>query len=136
MHTVTWEGKRRFTARTPDGREGRFDTPAEYGGEGTAPTPMEAVLHALAGCAAIDVVSIMEKMRQPLEGLSVDVVAERADDHPRVFTSINLVFRVRGDVAEEKVRRAVELSADKFCSVSAMLKPGVEISHEVVVERD
>lgn len=134
MHTVTWEGKRRFTARTPDGREARFDTPAEFGGEGTAPTPMEAVLHALAGCAAVDVVSILEKMRQPAAGLRVEIENERAEDHPKVYTSIALRFVVTGEVDEEKARRAVELSADKFCSVSAMLRPGVTITHEVVVD--
>ena len=134
MHTVTWEGKRRFTARTPDGREGRFDTPPELGGEGTAPTPMEAVLHALAGCAAVDVVSILQKMRQPLEGLRVEVEYERADDHPRVFTKIDLVFRIAGEVSEAKARRAVGMSADTFCSVSAMLRGSVEITHRIVME--
>lgn len=134
MHTVTWEGNRRFTARTPDGREGRFDIPESKGGEGTAPTPMEAVLHALAGCAAIDVVGILEKMRQSPTGLRVEVDADRAEDHPKVFTEIRLRFVVTGDVDQDKAERAVALSADKFCSVSAMLKPGVEIRHEVVVE--
>ena len=134
MHTLTWEGKRRFTARTPDGREGRFDTPAEYGGEGTAPTPMEAVLHALAGCAAVDVVAILEKMRLPLEGLRVEIDADRAEDHPRVYTAIRLRFVAKGDLPLKKVERAVKMSAETFCSVSAMLKPKVEITHEVVVE--
>ena len=134
MHTLTWEGKRRFTARTPDGCEGRFDTPAEHGGEGTAPSPMESVLHALAGCAAVDVVSILEKMRLPLDGLRVEIEADRADDHPRVYTAIRLRFVANGDLPLEKVERAVALSADKFCSVGAMLKPKVEITHEVVVE--
>jgi len=134
VHTVTWEGKRRFTARTPDGREGRFDAPEAYGGEGTAPTPMEAVLHALAGCAAVDVVSILEKMRQPMTGLRVEVEGVRAEDHPKVYTEIRMRFVITGDVDQEKAERAVELSADKFCSVSAMLKPGVAIRHEVVVE--
>ncbi len=134
MHTLTWEGKRRFTARTPDGREGRFDTPAEYGGEGTAPTPMEAVLHALAGCAAVDVVAILEKMRLPLEGLRVEIDADRAEDHPRVYTAIRLRFVAKGDLPLKKVERAVKMSAETFCSVSAMLKPKVEITYEVVVE--
>ena len=134
MHTLTWEGKRRFTARTPDGREGRFDTPAEYGGEGTAASPMEAVLHALAGCAAVDVVAILEKMRLPLEGLRVEIDADRAEDHPRVYTAIRLRFVAKGDLPLKKVERAVKMSAETFCSVSAMLKPKVEITYEVVVE--
>lgn len=135
MHTVTWEGKRRFTARTPDGREARFDTPETYGGEGTAPTPMEAVLHALAGCASIDMVSILEKMRQPLEGLRVEVDADRAEDHPRVFTAIRLRYVIHGDVDLKKAERAAKLSKEQFCSVSAMLQKAAAISHEVVIER-
>lgn len=134
MHTVTWEGKRHFTARTPDGREARFDTPESHGGEGTAPTPMEAVLHALAGCAAVDVVSILEKMRQPITGLHVEIDADRAEDHPRVYTAVRMRFVISGDVSPEKADRAVSLSEERFCSVSAMLRPGVEISHIVVVE--
>ena len=134
MHTVTWEGKRRFTARTPDGREGRFDTPESHGDEGTAPTPMEAVLHALAGCAAVDVVSILEKMRQPLTGLRVEIEADRAEDHPKVYTAIRMRFVIGGDVDAAKAERAVALSEEMFCSVSAMLRSTAAISHEVVVE--
>ncbi len=134
MHTVTWEGKRRFTACTPDGRKSHFDTSEAHGGDNTAPTPMEAVLHALAGCAAVDMVSILEKMRQPLKGLRVEISAERAEDHPRVYTTIQLRYLVSGEVDPKKAERAAKLSEEKFCSVSAMLKPSVAISHEVVVE--
>jgi putative redox protein len=95
---------------------------------------METVLHALAGCAAVDMVSILEKMRQPLQGLRVEISAERAEDHPRVFTTIQLRYLVSGDVDPKKAERAAKLSEEKFCSVSAMLKPGVVISHDVVVE--
>jgi len=134
MHTVTWEGKRRFTARTPIGNETRLDAPVEHGGDGSAPSPMENLLHALGGCAAVDIVSIMEKMRLNLEGLRVEVDADRAENHPRVYTAIRLRFVAKGDLPLAKVQRAAELSADKFCSVSAMLKGSVEISHEVVIE--
>ena len=133
-HVVTWEGGRRFIARTPDGRESRFDTPAEFGGDGTAPTPMEGVLHCLAACSAIDVVAILERMRKPAEALRVEVTAERATEHPKVYTRIVLTYYVRGPAPLERVEHAVELSARTFCSVSAMLAPGVEIAHAVVLE--
>ncbi|MBT4292531.1 OsmC family protein, partial [bacterium] len=100
---------------------------------GTAPTPMEAVLHALAACAMVDVVSILEKMRLSMESLEVEVSAERADDHPKVFTKIHLKFVVTGDLTENKVQRAIELSTEKYCSISAMLSSTAEITHELVL---
>jgi putative redox protein len=133
-HVVTWEGKRRFTASTPDGRISRFDTPEEFGGEGTAPTPMEGVLHCLAACSAIDVIAILERMRKPAESLVVEVDFERAEEHPKVFTRIGLTYRTKGPAPLERVEHAVELSARTFCSVSAMLAPGVAIGHTVVIE--
>ncbi len=133
-HVVTWEGGRRFVGATPDGREGRFDIPVDKGGDGTAPTPMEAVLHAHAACGAVDVVAILEKMRCPPESLRVEIEAERAEEHPKVFTAIRLRFVVTGDVPEKKLARAVKLSAATFCSVGAMLGETAEITHEYVVE--
>lgn len=132
VHTVTWDGDFRFTGTTPDGRRSAFGPPADKGG--TAPTPMEMVLHALAACTAWDVVSILQRMRLPLEGLRVEIEADRADEHPRVFTAIRLRYVVRGDLPENKVRRAVELSANKYCSVSAMLKSTATVTYEIVQE--
>ena len=129
QHTVTWEGGRRFTGRTDDGRESRFDVPVAMGGEGTAPSPMEAVLHALAACSAVDVVAILEKMRCPPASLRVEVDAERAADHPRVYTSIDVLFVVTGEVPEKKLARAIALSAGTFCSVGAMLNATARIAH-------
>lgn len=128
-HVVTWEGGRRFVGVTPDGAESRFDLPVDKGGDGAAPTPMEALLHAHAACGAVDVVAILEKMRCPPESLRVEVEAERTDDHPRVFTAIRLRFVVSGDVPEKKLARAVKLSAQTFCSVGAMLGATAEVSH-------
>ena len=132
-HKIKWEGKRKFTASTPDGRIGHYDVPESHGGDGTAPTPMESVLHSLAACAMVDVVSILEKMRLSMESLEVEVSAERADDHPKVFTKIHLKFVVTGDLTENKVQRAIELSTEKYCSISAMLSSTAEITHELVL---
>ena len=129
QHTVTWEGGRRFTGRTADGRESRFDVPVAMGGDGTAPSPMEAVLHALAACSAVDVVAILEKMRCPPDTLRVEVSAERAADHPKVYTSIDVLFVVTGEVPEKKLARAIDLSAGTFCSVGAMLGATARITH-------
>jgi putative redox protein len=97
---------------------------------------MQAVLISLAGCTGMDVVSILRKMRAPLEGLTMEVDAERATEHPKVFTKIHLRYRAWGaGLEDEPVRRAVDLSQEKYCSVSAMLKKSVPITYDVVVER-
>ena len=132
--TLVWDGRRHFTGHTPDGRESAFDLPAEHGGDGTAPTPMEAVLHALAACSAVDVVAILEKMRCPAASLRVEIDCERAERHPKVFTRIAMTFIATGDVPLPKLERAVKLSAQTFCSVGAMLSRTAEITHDCVVE--
>jgi putative redox protein len=132
-HKVKWAGKRQFTASTPDGRIGIYDVPKSHGGDGTAPTPMEAVLHSLAACTMVDVISILEKMRLPIESLEVEIDSERAPDHPKVYTKIHLKFIVTGDLPEKKVQRAIELSANKYCSIGAMLNSTTEITHELVL---
>ena len=102
---------------------------------GSGPTPMLLLLLAVGGCTAIDVVGILRKMRQPLEGLSVEVIGEKAEEHPQQFTSIEVVFRLKGDLDEAKVQRAIELSETKYCSVEATLRDGVRIGSRYVVER-
>jgi putative redox protein len=94
---------------------------------GSGPTPMEAVLLALAGCTGMDVVSILLKMRQPLEGCRVEVKAEKRDEHPRIYTSIEVVYHLAGDLDETRVRRAIGLSETKYCPVAGMLRPAVRI---------
>ncbi|WP_054685247.1 OsmC family protein [Rhodothermus marinus] len=100
-----------------------------------ATSPMEMVLLALMGCSAMDVVSILQKMRAPFTDLQVEVEADRAKTHPRVYTRIHLTYRVFGrDLKPEQVARAVQLSQEKYCSVSAMLRPTVPITYEIWIE--
>lgn len=94
---------------------------------GLGPTPMEAVLLALGSCTGMDVVSILLKMRQPLEGFRVEVRADKRQEHPRVYTSIEVIYHLEGDLDESKVRRAIELSETKYCPVEEMLRPTVPI---------
>ena len=122
---VELDGKTSFVAKNAQGGQLRLDGPSEP--LGGSLRPMEAVLAALAGCSSIDVVEILRKQRQPLEGLSIKVLGTRADSVPAVFTRIEIVFAARGAVAPEKLRHAVDLSLDKYCSVARMLQPGVEI---------
>jgi putative redox protein len=104
--------------------------------EGGAPSPMEMVLMAAGSCSAIDVVSILEKARQKVTNVDVELSAERADSIPKVFTEVHLHFVVTGDeVAEKHVERAVQLSADKYCSVAKMLEKGTKMSHSFEIKQ-
>ncbi len=94
------------------------------------PTPMELVLMALGGCTGMDVISILQKMRQDVKNFEINISAERAQDHPRVFTKINLEYVIYGsNVDENSVKRAIELSQDKYCSVGGMIKKAVELTY-------
>ncbi|SHK86700.1 OsmC family protein [Rhodothermus profundi] len=100
-----------------------------------ATSPMEMVLLALMSCSAMDVVSILQKMRAPFVDLQVEVQADRAETHPRVFTHIHLTYRVIGRALKpEQIARAVQLSQEKYCSITAMLRPTVPITYEVWIE--
>lgn len=97
-------------------------------------SPMEMVALGLGGCSSIDILSILEKQRQEVDTYDVEVEAERAtDETPAVFTSIYVHYTIEGDVAPEKVRRAIELSLDKYCSVSKMLEATATISYDFTV---
>jgi len=95
----------------------------------SAASPMELLLVALGGCTGADVVSILEKKRQRVTGYDIEVLAERRAEHPRIYTRIEVIHRVRGHHVDEKaVQHAVELSETKYCSVSGMLRAAAEIS--------
>ena len=101
----------------------------QLSGDKEAVSPMEAVLMAVAGCSSIDIELILKKMRQDLKKIEVDVEGQRADEDPKVFTKINLHYILHGNIKEEKAKQAVDLSMEKYCSVSIMLKNSVEIQH-------
>jgi putative redox protein len=123
---VTWKGEGlRFAASTA---HGRFDLASALDEAGLGPTPMETLAAALGACTAMDVLSILQKMRQPVEDFSVTVSGERAEDHPKRFESLEVVYRFKGDLDGRKVARAIELSETKYCSVEATLRDAVPIS--------
>lgn len=128
--TVRWEGGMRFGGAAESGGTITLDARPEHGGTGQGPSPMETVLLALAGCTGMDVVSILGKMRAPLGGLEIRVSGERADNHPRVFTKVRLEYIFRGEgLRSEQAGHAVQLSQDKYCSVSAMLRATAELTY-------
>jgi len=97
-------------------------------GNGNAVGPMEGVLLSAAGCSTIDIVMILEKMRQPIESIEVQVEGIRQDAIPRIFTHMHLHYILKGNLKDKKVKEAVNLSIDKYCSVVIMLAKAVEIS--------
>lgn len=124
---VVWTDQIRFLHTSSSGHALVTDAPATAGGSDTAPSPMELVLHALCACAGVDLVQILEKMRQPLAGLALSAEAERADDHPRVYTRIVLHVVATGALDPDKFKRALDLSLESYCSVAAMLRATTRI---------
>ncbi len=120
--TVRWIEDMTFAAETGSGHTVVMD-----GKTGAGPSPMELLLVGMAGCTAVDVVSILKKQRQSFQALEVRVQGKRADSHPKVYTHITVEYIVRGDVSEEKLQRAIALSQEKYCSASIMLGKTAQI---------
>ena len=120
-----------FLGESGSGHTLVMDGPPDAGGRNMGVRPMETVLIGLGGCASYDVVSILKKSRQDIRDVQVSLDAERADTEPKVFTRIHIQFVVTGkQLKEAQVKRAVELSAEKYCSASIMLgRAGVDITH-------
>jgi putative redox protein len=125
-----WTDKDRFLGEADSGHAVVTDA----GDPKTGNTPMELLLIALCGCTAADVVGILRKKREPFTRLEVRAQAERAADFPKVYTSIRLIYRVGGHVSHAGMERAVQLSKEKYCSISAML--GKAAKMEYVIEYD
>lgn len=123
--TVRWVGGEEFLARMPSGHTVSFDGDRD---RNSAPSPMEMLLGALGACTGIDVAIILTKKRQRLESFDVVVSGERAEEAPRVWTRLEIVYKLRGNLDEKAVRDAVELSETKYCSVAAMLRKAAPIS--------
>lgn len=118
-----------FEATNATGQKTLIDGPAELGGQGEGVRPMEALLMALAGCSALDVIHILEKQqKEPLADLDVNVRGLRADAVPAVYTEIAVEFVASGPVNPAKLERAVKLSMEKYCSVAKMLQPAATIT--------
>lgn len=118
---VTWKQSLAFTGWAESGYEAPLDAKEEAGGAGQGFIPMELIATGLAGCTAMDVLSILQKKRQDVTAFEVQVHAERAEEHPRVFTSAVIEYLVTGHAVEEKaVVRAIELSSTRYCPAQAM----------------
>ena len=131
---IKWVEDRTFVGESGSGHRIVLGTASGPEGRTPGPSPMELVLIGTGGCTAFDVVHILEKGREAVEDVVVEMEAERAQQDPRVFTRIHMHFTVKGRaLAVEKVERAIRLSAEKYCSASAMLAKTATISHDFEV---
>jgi putative redox protein len=129
--SIKWIGEEQFAATSPSGHAITVDSDRA---SNKAPGPMELVLMALGACTATDVVSILKKKRQKLESLEVICSGERAAEPPTVWIKLEVLYRLRGRLDEAAVKRAIELSEEKYCSVSAMLQKTATLTwrHEIL----
>ncbi len=131
---IRWNGESgmSFTAETGSGHLLNMDGAPEGGGRNLAPRPMEMLLVGAGGCTAYDVVLILRKSNQDVRACDVEVTAQRADVDPKVFTTIDLVFKIRGRrLSRNVVERAVKLSHDKYCSATKMLQLTAKINYAI-----
>lgn len=129
--TIKWVDGAMFVGITGSGHTVVVDGPPEAGGQNLGPRPMELVLTGLGSCTAFDVVDILKKGRHPVIACEVELLAERAAEVPKVFTRIHIHFKVSGPgLKSAAVERAVNLSAEKYCSATIMLQASVVITHD------
>ncbi len=133
--TMKWNGRMHFTATSDSGHDVILDADPSVGGDDQGSRPMELILEGLIGCTAMDVISIMRKKRQNVTGFEVTAHAERADKHPKVFTSIAIKYTFWGKEIDPKaVERSIELSEKIYCPAQAMLAPiiPINLTYEII----
>lgn len=131
---VKWVEQRTFLGESGSGHAVVMDGAPDSGGRDLGVRPMEMLLLGLGGCTAFDVVDILERGREPVDDLAIEIEGERADEIPKVFKKIRVRYIVTGKgLSRDKVERAVKLSADKYCSATIMLGAVAEITHEIEI---
>jgi putative redox protein len=134
---IKWVEQVAFLGETESGHAVLMDGPPEGGGRNLGPRPMEMVLIGTGGCTTYDVIHILKKGRQMVTDCVVEINADRASEDPKVFTKIHFHFIVTGkDLKPEQVARAIELSAEKYCSASIMLGKMADITHDFEIVQE
>ncbi|MDM8545819.1 OsmC family protein [Candidatus Venteria ishoeyi] len=132
---IKWIEGATLMAESGSGHAIVLDGPPEVGGQDLGTRPMELILMGLGGCTALDIRHILEKSRQVMTGLEIQVSGDRAEADPKVYTKIHMHFVVGGeDLKPKQVERAIELSAEKYCSVAQMLCKTAEITHSFEIQ--
>jgi len=127
---IRWAGKMTFIGKAGSNHIVPMDSGPEFGGDSSATKPMELLLLGLGSCTGMDIVSLLKKMRQDFSGIELNITADRAEEHPNVYTKIDLEYVICGrGIDEGKVKHAVELSQEKYCGVSAMLRKSCPVNY-------
>ncbi len=135
--SVKWDHGMTFTGAADSGFEVPLGAAPAVGGDDDGFRPMELMLVSLAGCTGMDVISILRKKRQDITGFNVSVDADRADDHPKVFTTITINYTIRGrNIDLKAVQRAIDLSETRYCPAQAMLVQSAHIKHTYTIEEE
>ncbi len=134
MHEIScdWKGDMTFTAEV-NGHSIQLDADEAFGGKDEGPRPKPLILAALAGCSGMDVVSILKKMREPVSWFNMRVQGELSPEHPKTYTSIRIVYKFKAadGLKDENVRKAIDLSQERYCGVSALLKKAIPVEYEI-----
>lgn len=130
---VKWLGDMSFEADV-EKHKIRLDTSEESGGNSTGPKPKPLMMVSLAGCTGMDVVSLLKKMKVDFKAFDVKVEGELTEEHPKHYTSMHLVYEVKGDhLPIDKINRAIELSLDRYCGVAATLRKALNLTYEIIL---
>jgi putative redox protein len=130
---TSWVGKMKFDSEV-SGHHILLDAAEEVGGENAGPRPKELMLSALAGCTGMDVVSILKKMKVELDAFDIKIEADLTEEHPKVYSKMHIIYQFKGkDLDMEKLQKAIRLSQENYCGVSAMYRKAMELSYEIIV---
>lgn len=132
---VKWVGGMQFIGQSGTGHAIVMDAHPDYGGENTGMRPMELLLVGLGGCSGMDIASILSKKKQDVRAIEINIQGRQPEEYPKRFTEIDIEFIIKGkNLSEEAVKRAVQLSMEKYCSVKATLEHSAKINHSFRVE--
>lgn len=131
--STSWKGNMQFDAVVSN-HHIIMDAAPEVGGQNSGPRPKELMLASLAGCTGMDVVSILQKMRVNVESFNIDVVADLTEEHPKHYTKMHIIYQFKGKGLDpEKLKKAVDLSQERYCGVSAAYRKAMELSYEIKI---
>ncbi len=133
--TAKWLEEMAFDIEV-DGHHFTIDAEEKFGGKDRGPRPKDLMLSSLVGCTGMDVIAILNKMRVKVESFSVSAKGKLRDEHPKIFTDIHIIYKFVGEnLPMDKLEKAVNLSQERYCGVSAMLRAVANLTHEIVVEK-
>ena len=113
-----------------------MDASENVGGKDSGARPMELLLLGLGGCTGMDVISILRKMKQDIKGFEIEIEADRAKTYPKVYIKVHIIYKIWGDISEDKLKKAIELSQETYCSASAMFKKTAEVTYEYKILKE